>query len=129
MPRASHAPDTTPALPTRPLAEPRSRRGAPAPRRDSEPSCRGRPVHQASAACRGQGKTAEKDAFAIADQARMRQDLGRLRQGDEIAVDLRTPPPVSTWSTTGPVRPLRSVRTRRPSGRPAPRGFSYSARC
>lgn len=33
-------------------------------------------VHQASAAYRGQGKTDEKDAFVIADQARMRQDLG-----------------------------------------------------
>jgi len=43
-----------------------------------------------SAACRGQGRTAEKDAFVIADQARMRQDLGLLRPGDEIAVDLRT---------------------------------------
>lgn len=47
-------------------------------------------VHQASTAYRSQGKTDEKDAFVIADQARMRQDLGRLRPGDEIAVDLRT---------------------------------------
>ncbi len=47
-------------------------------------------VHQASAAYRGQGKTDEKDAFVIADQARMRLDLGLLRPGDEIAVDLRT---------------------------------------
>lgn len=47
-------------------------------------------VHQASTACHGQGKTEEKDAFVIADQARMRQDLGLLRPGDEIAVDLRT---------------------------------------
>ncbi|MFI6967258.1 IS110 family transposase [Streptomyces sp. NPDC050255] len=31
-----------------------------------------------------------KDAFVIADQARMRKDLGLLRPGDEIAVDLRT---------------------------------------
>jgi hypothetical protein len=46
--------------------------------------------HQASTAYRGQGKTDEKDAFVIADQARMRQDLGPLRPGDEIAVDLRT---------------------------------------
>ena len=36
-------------------------------------------VHQASTAYRGQGKTDEKDAFVIADQARMRQDLGLLR--------------------------------------------------
>ncbi|WP_435863351.1 IS110 family transposase [Streptomyces mirabilis] len=47
-------------------------------------------VHEASTAYRGQGKTDEKDAFVIADQARMRQDLGFLRPGDEIAVDLRT---------------------------------------
>jgi len=47
-------------------------------------------VHQAATAYHGQGKTDEKDAFVIADQARMRQDLGLLRPGDEIAVDLRT---------------------------------------
>ncbi|MEU2100396.1 IS110 family transposase [Streptomyces globisporus] len=47
-------------------------------------------VHQASAGYRGQGKTDAKDAFVIADQARMRNDLGLLRPGDEIAVDLRT---------------------------------------
>ncbi|MEV8569679.1 IS110 family transposase [Streptomyces sp. NPDC051322] len=47
-------------------------------------------VHQASTAYRGQGKTDEKDAFVIADQARMRMDLGLLRPDDEIAVDLRT---------------------------------------
>jgi transposase len=46
-------------------------------------------VHQASAAYRGQGKTDAKDAFVIADQARMRKDLGVLRPGDEIAVDLK----------------------------------------
>lgn len=46
-------------------------------------------VHRASAAYRGQGKTDAKDAFVIADQARMRRDLGVLRPGDEIAVDLR----------------------------------------
>ncbi|MFJ8391160.1 IS110 family transposase [Streptomyces sp. NPDC094438] len=46
-------------------------------------------VHQASAAYRGQGKTDAKDAFVIADQARMRKDLGALRPGDEIAVDLK----------------------------------------
>lgn len=47
-------------------------------------------VHQASAGYRGQGKTDAKDAFVIADQARMRNDLGMLRPGVEIAVDLRT---------------------------------------
>ena len=47
-------------------------------------------VHRASAGYRGQAKTDAKDAFVIADQARMRTDLGVLRPGDEIAVDLRT---------------------------------------
>ncbi|MFJ8143167.1 IS110 family transposase [Streptomyces sp. NPDC096013] len=47
-------------------------------------------VHRASASYRGEGKTDAKDAFVIADQARMRRDLGLLRPGDEIAVDLRT---------------------------------------
>ncbi|MEU3461231.1 IS110 family transposase [Streptomyces sp. NPDC006733] len=47
-------------------------------------------VHRASATYRGEGKTDAHDAFVIADQARMRKDLGLLRPGDEIAVDLRT---------------------------------------
>ncbi|EKX65275.1 IS110 family RNA-guided transposase [Streptomyces ipomoeae] len=47
-------------------------------------------VHRASASYRGEGKTDAKDAFVIAGQARMRRDLGLLRPGDEIAVDLRT---------------------------------------
>nr|WSZ20640.1 IS110 family transposase [Streptomyces canus] len=46
-------------------------------------------VHRASAGYRGQGKTDAKHAHVIADQARMRQDLGLLRPGDEVAVDLR----------------------------------------
>ncbi|MFE2971583.1 IS110 family transposase [Streptomyces sp. NPDC059340] len=46
-------------------------------------------VHQTSTAYRGQGKT-QKDAFVIADQARIHQGLGRLRPGDKRAVDLRT---------------------------------------
>lgn len=47
-------------------------------------------VRRASADHRGQGRTDEKDPFVIADQARMRKDLGPLRPGDDIAVDLRT---------------------------------------
>lgn len=47
-------------------------------------------AHRASATYRGEGKTDAKDAFVIADQARVRHDLGLLRSGDEIAVDLRT---------------------------------------
>ncbi|MDL4822176.1 IS110 family transposase [Actinomadura opuntiae] len=50
----------------------------------------GRSVHHASATYRGEGKTDARDAFVIADQARMRRDLGLLRPGDQIAVDLRT---------------------------------------
>ncbi|MGW0886465.1 IS110 family transposase [Streptomyces sp. NPDC002671] len=46
-------------------------------------------VHRASGTYRGEGKTDAKDAFVIADQARMRRDLGLLRPGEEIAVDLR----------------------------------------
>lgn len=49
----------------------------------------GRTVHHASASYRGDGKTDAKDAFVIADQARMRRDLQPLREGDEIAIDLR----------------------------------------
>ncbi|MGI5380472.1 IS110 family transposase [Streptomyces sp. CA-251387] len=45
-------------------------------------------VHRGSATYKG--KTDAKDAFVIADQARVRRDLGLLRPGDEIAVDLRT---------------------------------------
>lgn len=47
-------------------------------------------VHRASGTYRGEGKTDAKDAYVIADQARMRKDLGLLRPGDEIAVDVRT---------------------------------------
>ncbi|MFJ1758590.1 IS110 family transposase [Kitasatospora sp. NPDC088134] len=47
-------------------------------------------VHRASGTYRGEGKTDAKDAFVIADQARVRRDLGLLRPGDEIAIDLRT---------------------------------------
>lgn len=46
-------------------------------------------VHRASGTYRGEGKTDAKDAFVIADQARMRRDLGVLRPGDDITVDLR----------------------------------------
>ncbi|MGW9137602.1 IS110 family transposase [Streptomyces sp. NPDC055681] len=49
----------------------------------------GRTVHHASGAYRGDGKTDSKDAFVIADQARMRRDLQPLAAEDEIAMDLR----------------------------------------
>jgi transposase len=49
----------------------------------------GRTVHHASGSYRGDGKTDAKDAYVIADQARMRRDLQPLQEQDEIAVDLR----------------------------------------
>ncbi|MDQ8707569.1 IS110 family transposase [Streptomyces sp. LHD-70] len=49
----------------------------------------GRTVHHASAAYRGSGKTDAKDAFVIADTARMRRDLQPLHATSEIAVDLK----------------------------------------
>ncbi|WP_344315711.1 IS110 family transposase, partial [Streptomyces rhizosphaericus] len=45
--------------------------------------------HHASGAYRGSGKTDAKDAFVIADQARMRRDLQPLVETSEIAVDLK----------------------------------------
>jgi transposase len=49
----------------------------------------GRTVHHASGAYRGSGKTDAKDAFVIADQARMRRDLHPIASFDELAADLR----------------------------------------
>lgn len=49
----------------------------------------GRTVHHTSGSYRGDGKTDAKDAFVIADQARMRRDLQTMHRGDDIAVDLR----------------------------------------
>jgi transposase len=49
----------------------------------------GRTVYHASGSYRGDGKSDAKDAFVIADQARMRRDLEPIHRGDDIAVDLR----------------------------------------
>ncbi|QUW84423.1 IS110 family transposase [Streptomyces mirabilis] len=49
----------------------------------------GRSIHYASDAYRGSGKTDAKDAFVIADQARMRRDLQPLQGTSELAVDLK----------------------------------------
>jgi transposase len=46
----------------------------------------GRAVNQAAASYRGEGKT---DAHVIADQARMRRDLPRLRPGEDLVAELR----------------------------------------
>ncbi|MET9932656.1 MULTISPECIES: IS110 family transposase [unclassified Streptomyces] len=49
----------------------------------------GRAIHHASATYRGEGKTDARDAFIIADQARIRRDVSTLRPGDDVALDLR----------------------------------------
>jgi hypothetical protein len=60
----------------------------------------GRTVHHASASYRGDGMSDAKDAFIIADQARMRRDLQPLQDWDEIAVDLKIRP----WCLSLPER-------------------------
>ena len=49
----------------------------------------GRSVNRATGMYKGEGRTDARDAAIIADQARIRRDLGVLRPGDEISVDLR----------------------------------------
>ena len=49
----------------------------------------GRVVNRASDGYRGEGKTDARDAFVIADQARMRRDLRPVRRGDEAAIKLK----------------------------------------
>ncbi|MBX6357110.1 MAG: IS110 family transposase [Micromonosporaceae bacterium] len=49
----------------------------------------GSQVNRAADGYRGEGKTDAKDAAVIADQARMRRDLPRLRVDDELIVELR----------------------------------------
>lgn len=49
----------------------------------------GRLVNRASDGYRGEGKTDARDAYVIADQARMRRDLRPIRPGDEVAIELR----------------------------------------
>lgn len=49
----------------------------------------GRTVNRATGMYKGEGKTDARDAAIIAEQARIRRDLGALRPGDEISVDLR----------------------------------------
>jgi transposase len=46
-------------------------------------------IHRAAASYRSEGKTDARDAFIIADQARVRRDISVLRPADETAVDLR----------------------------------------
>jgi transposase len=49
----------------------------------------GRLVNRASDGYRGEGKTDARDAYVIADQARMRRDPRPNRPGDEAAVELK----------------------------------------
>jgi transposase len=49
----------------------------------------GRLVNRASDGYRGEGKTDARDAYVIADQARMRRDLRTIRPGDEAAIELK----------------------------------------
>jgi transposase len=46
-------------------------------------------VNRASDAYRGESKTDARDAHVIADQARMRSDLGELKPGEEEVAELR----------------------------------------
>lgn len=49
----------------------------------------GRLVNRASDGYRGEGKTDARDAYVIADQARVRRDLRPTRPGDEAAIELK----------------------------------------
>lgn len=49
----------------------------------------GRMVNRAAGMYRGSGKTDAKDAAVIADQARIRTDLGPVRPGDDISAELK----------------------------------------
>lgn len=49
----------------------------------------GATVNSAAATYRGAGKTDARDAFVIADQARMRRELTPVRAADELIVELR----------------------------------------
>ncbi|MER6299292.1 IS110 family transposase [Kitasatospora sp. NPDC001539] len=49
----------------------------------------GRLVNRAADGYRGEGKTDARDAYVIADQARMCRDLRPIRPGDEAAIELK----------------------------------------
>ncbi|WP_406257351.1 IS110 family transposase [Streptomyces chartreusis] len=46
-------------------------------------------VNRASDSCRGAGKTDDRDARVIADQAHMRRDSQPIRPGDDAGIELR----------------------------------------
>lgn len=87
----------------------------------------GRTVHHASAAYRGSGKTDAKDAFVIADTARMRRDLQPLEQTGEIAVDLRILTARRIDLSADRTRAINRLRAQMPEYFPAlERAFDYS---
>ncbi|WP_374106017.1 IS110 family transposase [Kitasatospora sp. RG8] len=49
----------------------------------------GRLANRASDGYRGDGKTDAREAYVIADQARMHRDLHPIRPGDEAAIELK----------------------------------------
>jgi hypothetical protein len=49
----------------------------------------GRAVNGATDGYRGEGKTDARDAFVIADQARLRHDLKPMRPSDEATIELK----------------------------------------
>jgi hypothetical protein len=62
-------------------------------------------VNRASDTYRGESRTAARDAHVIADQARMRPDLGELQPGEEEVAELRIllgAAAISLSTTTGP---------------------------
>jgi len=54
-----------------------------------EGACPGGVVNRASDGYRGEGKTDPRDAFVLADQARIRRDLQELRPSGEAIIELR----------------------------------------
>jgi transposase len=88
----------------------------------------GRTVHHASGSYRGDGKTDAKDAFVIADQARMRRDLHPIASFDEIAADLRILTARRTDLACDRTRAINRLRDQLLGYFPAlERAFDYSA--
>jgi transposase len=86
----------------------------------------GRTVYHASASYRGDGKSDAKDAFVIADQARMRRDLQPPHRGNEIAVDLRILTSRRLYLTADRTRAINRMRVQMLEYFPAlERAFDY----
>lgn len=86
----------------------------------------GRTVHHAAGSYPGEGKTDAKDAFVIADQARMRRDLQLMCRGDEIAVDLRILTSYRLDLAADRTRTINRLRAQMPEYFPAlERAFDY----